>query len=240
VFEVLPQLKALLRSLPGSGALRIVARGEPLPAVDYHCPLLSLPQAFDTQLATIPNSVPYLSADPARVASWAARLRGLAGLRVGIAWQGNIQVERLIWALGRSIPLAALAPLAQIPGVQLVSLQKGPGAEQLQRVGFRDRVLELGPELDNGPDAFLDTAAVMTHLDLVISSDTSIVHLAGALARPVWVALNASPDWRWLRDRNDSPWYPAMRLFRQSDRNGGWEPVVAELVTALEALAAPR
>jgi len=161
-------------------------------------------------------------------------------LRIGIAWQGNMQVERLIWARGRSIPLKALAPLAEVPGVSLVSLQKGPGAEQLREVSFRDRVLELSEELDPGPDAFLDTAAVMAGLDLVISSDTSIAHLAGALARPVWVALNAAADWRWLLERTDSPWYPTMRLFRQLDRSKGWEPVIAAMVEALAQWVSQR
>jgi hypothetical protein len=167
-------------------------------------------------------------------------LQQLSGLRVGIAWQGNPQVERLVWARGRSIPLAALAPLAELPGVSLVSLQKGPGSEQLRDVPFCDRVLDLGDDLDRGPDAFLDTAALMASLDLIITSDTSIAHLAGALARPTWVALNASPDWRWLLDRTDSPWYPTMRLFRQPDRNNGWDPVIAELATALAQRAAHR
>jgi tetratricopeptide (TPR) repeat protein len=235
VFEVMPSLVALLRSLPED--IRIIPRGEPLPPADYHCPLLSLPMAFGTQLETIPNKVPYLAADPNRIASWAHRMQSLPGLRVGIAWQGNLQVERLIWARGRSIPLAALAPLAQVPGVSLVSLQKGPGAEQLHSAAFRDRVLDLGDKLDPGPDAFPDTAAVIANLDLIITSDTSIAHLAGALARPTWVALNASPDWRWLLDRPDSPWYPTLRLFRQPDRTRGWDPVVTDLATALAALA---
>jgi hypothetical protein len=238
VFEVMPQLKALMRLLPGG--IQIVSRGEHLPRVDYHCPLLSLPLACDTQLATIPRTIPYLAADPVRIAAWAPSLHRLPGFRVGIAWQGNVQVERLIWARGRSIPLVALAPLADLPGVSLVSLQKGPGAGQLSQVAFRDRVLDLGEELDRGSDAFLDTAAVMAGLDLVISSDTAIAHLAGALGRPVWVALNASPDWRWLLDRTDSPWYPTLRLFRQSGGSSGWDAVVADLVTALAPLVPQR
>jgi hypothetical protein len=260
VFEVMPSLVALMRSLPVGAIiaptppeaplpairasvrsepppLRIVARGGPLPTADYHCPLLSLPLAFDTRIDTVPNTVPYLAADPAGVAAWASRLQSLSGLRVGIAWQGNLHVEQLIWARGRSIPLAALAPLADIPGVSLVCLQKGPGYEQLREVPFRKRILDLGDDFDSGPDAFLDTAAVMSSLDLIITSDTSVAHLAGALARPTWVVLNASPDWRWLLDRTDSPWYPTMRLFRQSDRTSGWEPVIAELVAALAAAA---
>jgi tetratricopeptide (TPR) repeat protein len=236
VFEVMPALKALMGNLPGG--LRVLARGEPVPPIDFHCPLLSLPLAFDTDLATIPAEVPYLSADPVRVARWAPRVAGLAGLKVGIAWQGNPGVERLIWAQGRSIPLAALAPLAALPGVNLVSLQKGAGSEQLPEVPFRHRILDLGPEFDGGPDAFVDAAAVMSSLDLVLSSDTSIAHLAGSLGRPVWTLLHTSPDWRWLLGRGDSPWYPTMRLFRQA--GGGWCEVVGAVAAELASLAAER
>ena len=237
VFEVMPSLKPLLRTLPG--AIRLVGRGEPLPPVDYYCPLLSLPLALDTRLETIPAQVPYLKAEPERIAHWTQRLRALPGLRVGIAWQGNPAVEKLIWARGRSIPLAVLEPLAQLPGVRLVSLQKGPGLEQLRNVPFAERIVDLSAELDRGPDAFLDTAAVMAGLDLVISSDTSVAHLAGALGRPVWVVLAASPEWRWGLERSDSPWYPTMRLFRQTaDRD--WTVVVAAIVEALRVFASQR
>jgi hypothetical protein len=163
-------------------------------------------------------------------------LQRLAGLRVGIAWQGNPGVEKLIWAQGRSFPLEKLRPLAELPSISLVSLQKGAGTEQLRDCTFRDRILDLGSDVDRGPDAFLDTAAVMAGLDLVLSSDTSVAHLAGALGRPVWVALSATPDWRWMQGRSDSPWYPTMRLFRQS--GGGWEPLVAEMAAALATPAA--
>jgi tetratricopeptide (TPR) repeat protein len=235
-FEVIPAIKALLGSLPGE--IRVMARGEPVPPIDYHCSLLSLPLAFDTTLETIPALMPYLSANSERVARWAPRVAGLSGLKVGIAWQGNPNVERLVWAQGRSIPLAALAPLADLPSVSLVSLQKGAGTEQLLKIPFRHRVLDLGPEFDGGPDAFLDAAAVMSSLDLVVSSDTSIAHLAGSLGRPVWTLLHASPDWRWLLDRTDSPWYPTMRLFRQS--GAGWGTVVDAVAAQLAALAAQR
>ena len=234
VFEVMPSLKALLRTLPP--AIRLIGRGEPLPPVDYYCPLLSLPLAFNTRLDTIPAQVPYLTAEAERVASWMQRLGALPGLRVGIAWQGNPAVERLIWARGRSIPLAALEPLAQLPGVSLVSLQKGPGLEQLRNVPFAERIIDLSADLDRGPDAFLDTAAVMTGLDLVISSDTAVAHLAGALGRPVWTVLAASPEWRWGLERSDSPWYPTMRLFRQTT-DGDWSTVLAAIVEALPKLS---
>jgi len=233
VFEVMPQLTSLMRTLPGN--VRLSARGEPPPSFDYQCPLLSLPLAFSTDLGSIPSQTPYLSVEPERAARWKALIRSVPGLRVGIAWQGNPRVEQFVWARGRSMPLAALAPLARIPGVSLISLQKGPGSEQLKDAGFP--VLGLGPQFDGGPDAFLDTAAVVSALDLVISTDTAVAHLAGALASPVWTALPAVPEWRWLLDRSDSPWYPTMRLFRQT-RRGDWQSVVAALAAALEPLAA--
>lgn len=237
VFEVMPGLKALLRTL--QGAVQIIGRGEPLPEIDYYSPLLSLPYALKTRIDNIPAQVPYLAAEPERVARWQERLRTLPGLRVGLAWQGNPKPEELVWARGRSLPLAALEPLAQLPGLSLVSLQKGPGCEQLARVPFSERIVELGADFDAGPDAFLDTAAVMASLDLVVSSDTSIVHLAGALGRPVWTALSASPEWRWLRTRNDSPWYPTMRLFRQPS-DGDWGAVVAAMARAVSPLITQR
>jgi tetratricopeptide (TPR) repeat protein len=237
IFEVPPSLKALLRSL-GDG-VQLVSRGERIPPVDYYCPLLSLPLALGTDQRTIPKEVPYLAAEPARVATWRGRLTELPGLRVGIAWQGNPTVERLVLARGRSMPLEALAVLAAVPGVSLISLQKGPGAEQLAACTFRDRVLDLGPDFDRGPDAFLDAAAVMASLDVVISSDTAIAHLAGALGRPTWVALSAVPEWRWLLAREDSPWYPSMRLFRQPAR-GDWRSVANALAAALTELASKR
>ena len=234
VFEVMPNLMALLRTLPGS--VRLISRGDPLPAVDYYIPLLSLPLAYQTRLETIPADTPYLAAEPERVAQWELRLQALPGRRIGIAWQGNLAVEKLIWARGRSMPLAALEPLARMPGTSLVALQKGPGLDQLRDVGFADRIVELGADFDSGPDAFLDTAAVMAGLDLVITTDTSIAHLAGALGRPVWTALALSPEWRWLLGRDDSPWYPGMRLFRQTT-DGDWSTVVADMARELELLA---
>lgn len=223
ILEAQPDLKRLLSHLPG---VTVIGAGDPCPPFDVHCPLLSLPRAFRTTLATIPAEVPYLAAEPERVASWRSRLPG-DGLRVGIAWQGNpsARVDR-----GRSPPLAAFAPLARTPGVHLVSLQKNDGVDQLTEAGVA--VLTLGPDFDGGADAFLDTAAVMMSLDLVITSDTSVAHLAGALGRPVWVALKSVPDWRWLMEREDSPWYPTARLFRQAvagDWSGVFERMAAEI-----------
>jgi tetratricopeptide (TPR) repeat protein len=232
VLEVQPRLRALLDGqFPD---VHTVALGAAAGAFDYQCPLLSLPHAFGTQVDTIPARVPYLKANPAAVERWWRRLPGGAALRVGIAWQGNPDAERN-WARGRSWSLAVLEPLAREAGVTLISLQTGTGARQLESVDFADRILSFGEELDAGPDAFVDTAAIMMNLDLVICSDTSVAHLAGALGVPVWVALHTTSEWRWLLDRDDSPWYPTMRLFRQRTA-GRWDEVVANLCGAVRDL----
>ena len=221
VFEVPARMVRLLSGLPKTA--RIVAAGERLPSFDLVCPLMSLPGI----LGTIPAQVPYLAAEPDRVARWRDRIGG-HGFRIGIAWQGNPDRRE---DAGRSIRLEHYLPLATVPGVRLISLQKDAGSEQLSP----DSPVEpLGPDFDRGPDGFLDTAAVMETLDLVITSDTAVAHLAGALARPVWVALRFVPDWRWMLERTDSPWYPTMRLFRQPALND-WAPVFVAIRQALEA-----
>ncbi len=192
-------------------------------------PLLSLPLACATTVDTIPGDVPYLGAEPERVERWRRRL-GDDGPRIGICWQGN----RSLVDVGRSFPLAALAVLARRPGTRLVSLQKGPGVDQLAALPDGMTVESLGEDFDSGPDAFLDSAAVMQSLDLVITSDTAVAHLAGALARPVWVALKQVPDWRWLLGRSTSPWYPTMTLFRQKQR-GDWAGVFQAMAERLAA-----
>jgi tetratricopeptide (TPR) repeat protein len=232
VLEVHARLGVLLEGqFPG---VRTVALGTACGTFDYHCPLLSLPHALGTEVGTIPASVPYLKADPARVTGWSRRLPADGSLRIGIAWQGNPDAERN-WARGRSWSLAALEPLTRQSGVSLISLQTGSGARQLESVPFAERIVSFGEELDAGPDAFVDTAAIMMTLDLVVCSDTSVAHLAGALGIPVWVALHATSEWRWLLDRDDSPWYPTMRLFRQRTA-GRWDEVVADLCTAVRHL----
>jgi hypothetical protein len=171
----------------------------------------------------------YLFADPERVSHWRERLAPCDGLRIGIAWQGSQRYARDRF---RSIPLAQFAPLAAITGVRLMSLQKGPGARQVAQLSDRFPVDDLAAELDEAAGGFVDTAAVITSLDLVISSDTAVAHLAGGLGVPVWVALSEIPDWRWLLSRDDSPWYPTMRLFRQSNR-GDWRGVFEAMAEAL-------
>jgi lipoprotein NlpI len=202
-----------------------VAQGEKLPAFDVHAPLLSLPGIFQTSLGNLPNATPYLFAAPDRVQRWRQELGRLAGPKIGIAWRGS---PKHLNDRCRSIPLSCFEPLARLPGIRLVSLQTEAGVEELQ--GARDRfpVTDVGRRLED----FMETAAVMMNLDLVIACDTAVVHLAGALGIPVWVALPLVPDWRWLVDRNDSPWYPTMRLFRQDSR-GDWPGVFRRIAVAL-------
>lgn len=224
VLEVQPSLVKLLQGL--NGVAQILPRGAALPAGDYEASLLDLPGILGVEAGSVPADVPYLAADPARIERWRERLAGLPGCKVGIAWQGNPASNA---DLGRSARLAAMAPLSALEGVRLVSLQKGAGTEQLWNFG---PVEELGPGFDAGPDAFLDTAAVMQSLDLVVSVDSAPAHLAGALGRPVWIALKSVPDWRWMLGRDDTPWYPTARLFRQ-DKAGDWDGVFRRMAAAL-------
>ena len=186
-------------------------------------------------LETIPGDVPYLFAEPARVEAWAKRLPA-GQFRVGIVWQGKSTADIDI---GRSIPLHSFAPLCHIPGLTLISLQKYDGAEQLAHLPPGMRVETLGADFDVGSEAFMDCAAVMMNLDLVISSDTAAAHLAGALGRPVWIVLKHVPDWRWMMDREDTPWYPTARLFRQARRDD-WDEVFERIAGELSRAAAAK
>jgi Flp pilus assembly protein TadD len=225
--EAPARLLPLLRRCPGIAEL--VAQGQPLPAFDVEAPLLSLPGLFGTTRATIPASVPYLSADPALQVRWSEELGSVEGFKVGIAWQGSrtYRGDR-----SRSIALRHFEPLARLPGVRLFSLQKGYGSEQLAAVAADWGVVDLGRRLDEGSGAFVDTAAVVTQLDLVVSSDTSVAHLAGALGAPVWLALASACDWRWGMAGEDTPWYPNLRLFRQQ-RAGDWDEVFTRMAEQL-------
>jgi tetratricopeptide (TPR) repeat protein len=207
----------------------LAAGDAPREGFDVWAPFLSLPRYLGRTLADIPAEVPYLFADPELVLRWRQTLAHLGGLRVGIAWQGN---PKHPWDRHRSIPLACFEPLARISGVTLISLQKGPGTDQLATATGRLGVLALGEELDGGRGPFQDSAAILRNLDLLISSDTAMAHLAGALGVPVWLALCTTPDWRWLLHRTDSPWYPTMRLFRQKNL-GDWQPVFEEMAAEL-------
>jgi hypothetical protein len=197
--------------------------------------MMSLPHVLGTTPETVPNCVPYISADPARVAQWRERL-GSTGFKVGITWQGSTEfrLDRT-----RSLPLTVFAPLAQIAGVRLISLQKGLGEEQITEVPFRDRIETLGEHFDEDGGAFADTAAVMMSLDLIVCPNTAISHLAGALGRPVFLALPRAGDWRWLLGRDDTPWYPTMHLFRQTT-SGDWSDVIARMAQEIRERAAPH
>jgi tetratricopeptide (TPR) repeat protein len=227
---VLASEKPLLRLLDGCpGIDRIVAQGDPLPPHDFSAPLASLPYVFRSRADTIPARVPYLRADPELVEQWRRELTAPPGFKIGIAWQGGTLADRQ----GRSIPFAYFAPLAAVPGVQLVSLQKGAGSEHAARAASRWPLTDLSARLDETAGPFMDTAAVMMNLDLVVTADTAIAHLAGALGVPVWVVLPSVPDWRWFLGQDDCPWYPTMRLFRQ-ERQGEWEPVFQRIIHALK------
>jgi tetratricopeptide (TPR) repeat protein len=233
VLSVQSRLCALLKGL--GSTIEVIAEKDAPPKFDLHCPLLSLPLACGTTIKSIPSVVPYLVPEPERVMRWRQRL-GSEGFKVGICWQGS----KLPIDVGRSFPLGLFHGISRISGVRLISLQKGPGSEQLTTMPAGMTVETLGEEFDAGPDAFVDTAAVMQSLDLVITSDTSIAHVAGALARPTWVALKQVPEWRWLLGREDSPWYPTARLFRQKKR-GDWEDVFERLrVELLRMLVHPQ
>jgi tetratricopeptide (TPR) repeat protein len=217
--------KGLAHLMRGLGA-EIVDAESPDLVADFHVPLLSVPLLLGTNADTIPAGLPYLVADSARVAAWRGCLPA-EGLRIGVCWQGGIGPQDV----GRSIPLKMFASLASLPGVQLFSLHRGIGEAQLADL---PKVIAF-PALDAGADAFADTSALIKGLDLVITSDTAVAHLAGALGAQTWVALKQVPDWRWLLGRHDSPWYPGMRLFRQSS-SGDWDGVTASIMAALKLL----
>jgi hypothetical protein len=192
---------------------------------DVQVPLMSLPAIVGTTLETIPADTPYLAADAGTLARWRPAIEAIPGFRVGVVWQGD---PRHTKDRHRSFRLAEFAALAAVRDVSLVSLQRGYGTEQRPGVGFS--VVDLGPPYNTGD--WLDTAAVISQLDLVISPDTAAAHLAGALGKPVWLALSRPAEWRWLRDRDDSPWYPTMRLFRQ-EKFGEWRSVFERMADAL-------
>ena len=196
-------------------------------------PLMSLGAWHGTRPENVPAADGYLAADPQRIERWRTRLpRG--SLRVALAWSGNPRMETGPYC-GRSPPLAALAPLMAVPNVRFISLQKGAGAEQLDAWAFGHSVASF-EDLDEGPDAFLDTAAVLKCVDLLVTSDTAIAHLAGGLGVPTWLCLMREPDWRWMREGGTTPWYSSMRLFRQPSA-GDWTSVYGEVAAALRCLA---
>jgi tetratricopeptide (TPR) repeat protein len=227
-------LLPLLTRTPGIDGL--VGWGATPPPFDVWTPLMSLPFLFGTTLQTVPAEVPYIFPDPDLVAHWARQLSPVRGFRIGIGWQGS---PRNAWDRHRSCSLEQFEPLARIPGVHLISLQKGLGSEQLRALGGRFPVLNLGELFDEASGPFMDSAAIVANLDLVICVCTSLIHLAGAMKRPSWIVLNFSSDWRWVLGREDSPWYPTVRLFRQTN-SGDWAGVFRRMATELPKEIAAR
>lgn len=226
----------LVRIFSGLGSrILVVAQPPQQQRFDYLCRIRSLPYLLRVDARPIPQTLPLIRVEPERIERWRARI-GTQGFRIGICWRGTPDGH---YDGGRSPPLAALAPIARLPGVRLISLQKVHGLEQLQTLPAGMQVETLGDDFDNGDDAFLDTAAVMESLDLVIGIDSAITHLAGAMAMPVWVALQRVPDWRWQLERADSPWYPSARLFRQP-AHGDWGGVYAAMAAELTRWLARR
>jgi tetratricopeptide (TPR) repeat protein len=219
LLEVQPPLTSLVSRM--DGVARVLARGGPLPPFDLHCPLMSLPLAFRTAAGSIPADIPYIPAPVDRMPDWQGRLGEKRCLRIGFAWSGSPVHEH---DRARSMRLEQFASLLPIPGIEFVSIQKELGPDDAAILGRHGNVRPIGSALGD----FADTAAVISLLDLVVAVDTSVVHLAGALGRPVWALLPFSPDFRWLLEREDSPWYPTARLFRQP-RFGDWESVLAHV-----------
>jgi tetratricopeptide (TPR) repeat protein len=225
VVECQSSLVDVLAQTPGIDTL--LAEGTSLPPFDVYAPLLSLPAIFETDVASIPVDVPYVFADAARVERWRDEIEAATGFKIGIAWKGRPTHQR---DRERSVSPEAMAPLAAVSGVRVFSLQVGPGREQLTTLGSRLPITDLGGRFDLA--SFADAAAAIKNLDLIITVDTALAHLAGAMNVPVWVALPFAPDWRWQLGREDSPWYPSMRLFRQP-MPGDWNSVFARITAEL-------
>jgi len=224
IFEVYEPLRELMGALPG--VAQIVSTGEPLPDFDMHCPMMSLPLALGAEAATIPSQIPYLRASPQAVMDWDDRLGPKHRPRIGLAWSGLPAHDN---DHNRSMRLSAFLPGVAGFDATYVSLQREVREHDAPVLQGRSDILHFGKALRT----YADTAALIANLDLVISVDTSVVHLAGALAKPVWILLPFIPDWRWLLDREDSPWYPTARLFRQ-DETRGWDGVMARVHAALD------
>lgn len=232
-FHGYPMLRALLQtSAPGLTYVDGDAKPEDF---DFQVASMSLPAKFGTRVDTIPANVPYFQAEPDRVAKWKEQI-GEHGFKIGINWQGNPsgKIDE-----GRSAPLKQFLRFADVPGVRIVSMQKNHGLEQLDDVPSHIKIHMLGDDFDTGKDAFLDTLAVLANLDLVVTTDTSLAHVTGGFAMPTFVALKEHPDWRWMLDRDDSPWYPHHRLFRQQ-HFGVWDDPFIAMTEAIRELAAKK
>lgn len=228
LFQPPAVLRELLASCPGVDGW--VERLSNAPPHDCFAPLIHVPGVLRHSLDDFPTSIPYLKADEQRVAEWRDRLSGYPGLKVGLVWRGSPthHADRM-----RSIPLVQWAPLGRLAGVHWLSLQKGPASSELDMLAGRLEVVDLGSRLDEGTGAFVETAAVLKNLDLLITCDTAIAHVAGALGVPVWLLLGYVPDWRWGLEGSSTVWYPTMELFRQKSV-GEWGGVLEEVAQALE------
>jgi Tfp pilus assembly protein PilF len=226
ILECPESLRGLLRRTQGLD--RVVAQGESLPAFDLQCPLLSLPRLLGTTLKTLPAEVPYVEVDPDILTCWNMELADAKGGKVGLVWSGNIFPDH---NRHRSLDPEMIRPLFQVPGVRFYSLQKGEAASEASKMP----VIDFSSRLTD----FAQTAGLMKGLDLVITIDTSVAHLAGALGKEVWTLLPFSPDWRWFLERADSPWYPSMRLFRQP-KPGDWKSVIKQIARELKRLFETR
>lgn len=230
------RLFSLIRSMGAPMELRAMDVPGKVAGIEAWTPLLNLPGAMGLTSADLGMEAPYIVAEPERIARWAEWL-GTDGFRVGIAWQGNPKAPV---DAGRSSPLAALGPLATLPGVRLISLQHGAGTDQLEAVPFGSRIEQPGPEFDAGPDAFLDTAALMMSLDLIVTVDTAVAHVAAALGRPVIFALQErDADWRWIPGQDHTRWYPSARLIRQ-ERHGDWWSAFVRIAEEVRRRAVAR
>jgi tetratricopeptide (TPR) repeat protein len=231
ILEVPSELRRLAERAFGA-MVQIVTRGNHLPNFEWHSPLMSLPLVFRTDLDSIPAPIPYLQAEPQLMREFAQHFAAssTAGLRVGLVWSGSPRHTR---DPQRSIPLAQLCALTEVPGVTFYSLQKGPAAKDLLDMPIDMNLVDLSGYLND----FADTAAALAHLDLLVTVDTAVAHLAGALGKPVWILLTHNPDWRWLLDREDSPWYSTARLFRQRSA-GDWSSALERVHGELLRLVA--
>jgi hypothetical protein len=231
IVEVPAPLTRLMATL--ASVERVISDDEPMPEHDLHCLMMSLPLVFGTTVETIPAKVPYLAADAARAAEWRIRMSALSGCRVGIAWGAGSRVgdaDLVSIEQRKSVPLQALAPFASVSGCDFVSLQVGPPSTQAASPPSGMVVHDFSAHLKD----FADTAALIANLDLVVSVDTSVAHLAGAIGKPIWLLNRFDTDWRWMLDRDDSPWYPTMRIFRQP-KSGDWASVVTQVTESLRA-----
>lgn len=228
VLEVQSELKTLMARLEGGAT--ILSHGEAPPPYDVHCPLGSLPLALRTEADSVPAPIPYLSADEAASAKWSARIGALARPRIAVAWSGN---PNHFNDRNRSIPFARLEPLFDAPA-RFISIQRDVRSDDSEKLAAEKRVTHLGTEVES----FTDTAAVVALSDLVISADTAVAHLAGAMGKPLWVLVPFAPDWRWTLNGDTTPWYPTARLFRQA-APGDWDGVIARVAAELARFFSP-